>query len=259
MISLRYQLIQDLFEERRVKFVWRNGPGNEQNAQVDLPVHLRLEPYTMFITSATFWSMGAFSYSQSTLSPETTVGRYCSISNAVSLFNSEHPVDWVSTSPFSYNPMAAPIFTQAIEDASNGQQSPPWPYDDMSRAPVQIGHDVWIGQHVQIKRGISIGNGAVIAAGAVVAKNVPPYSIVGGVPAKIIRMRFNDRLIERLEDIRWWEYSFTDFRDLHPADPSCFLDGLEERIKSAAITPYQPEPVTLQTLKQHLENKATAP
>lgn len=69
-----------------------------------------------------------------------------------------------------------------------------------------IGNDVWIGAGATVLRGITVGDGAVIAAGAVVTKNVPPYAIVGGVPAKIIRMRFKDSIIEKLVKLKWWDY-----------------------------------------------------
>ena len=117
MFSLQYSLIKDLFAQWHIFFVWRGSPGNEDAAVLEVPSTIRLEPYSMFITGGGLWSMGAFSYSQSTLPLETEAGRYCSIANSVTAFNSEHPVDWVSTSPFSYNPDAAPIFGQAIQDS----------------------------------------------------------------------------------------------------------------------------------------------
>lgn len=257
MLSIPYQTVHTLFEKNRIEFVWRNSPGNEANAHLHIPVALRLEPYTMFITHGFLWSMGAFSYTQSTLSCETTMGRYCSISNAVSLFNSEHPVEWVSTSPFSYNTGAAPIFEKAVKDAPKGHLFKQLPYDDSARAPVTIGHDVWIGQQVQIKKGISIGNGAVIAAGSIVTKDVAPYHIVGGVPAKTIRQRFNDSIIERMEKLRWWDYHFTDFNGLDMDKPQVFLDSLEKRLTANKIQPFQPAPINLESIKKHLEAEAT--
>ena len=72
---------------------------------------------------------------------------------------------------------------------------------------VEIGNDVWIGKNVQLMEGIEIGDGAIIAAGAVVTKDVEPYSIVGGVPAKLIRKRFGEDDIEFLKELRWWDKS----------------------------------------------------
>ena len=76
----------------------------------------------------------------------------------------------------------------------------------MRVAEVVIGNDVWIGMRVIIMPGVSVGHGAVIGAGAVVVKDVPPYAIVGGVPAKIIRYRFTPEVIEKLLEFQWWNY-----------------------------------------------------
>jgi virginiamycin A acetyltransferase len=78
--------------------------------------------------------------------------------------------------------------------------------DALSKGDIAVGHDVWIGVGAMILSGVKIGNGAIVAAGAVVTKDVPPYSIVGGVPAKVIRMRLSDSQIAALEKIQWWSW-----------------------------------------------------
>lgn len=94
---------------------------------------------------------------------------------------------------------------------------------------VKIGNDVWIGLNVTVLQGCHIGDGAVIAAGSVVTKDVLPYSVVGGVPARIIRMRFEDNVIEKLLEIQWWNYGPDIVKGLDITQPYKILNELGER------------------------------
>lgn len=119
------------------------------------------------------------------------MGAFCSVATGVKiLLGGNHHPEWVSTFPF----------TQRFPGAANAPESHP------RRGDVTIGSDVWIGTNVLILSGVTIGHGAVLAAGAVVTQDVPPYAIVGGVPAKHIRYRFAPEQIERLLQIAWWEW-----------------------------------------------------
>lgn len=116
-----------------------------------------------------------------------TIGRYCSIAANVRYFGANHPISNISTSAYWYN-------------KSFGLD-----VVDVERSTLVIGNDVWIGYGVIITAGCkNIGNGAVIGAGSVVTKDVEPYSIVAGNPAKRIRKRFSDELIRDIEKTQWW-------------------------------------------------------
>jgi acetyltransferase-like isoleucine patch superfamily enzyme len=117
------------------------------------------------------------------------IGKYCSIADDVRFVFGEHRTDRVTTFP-----LRAVCFNE-----------PPHA-DALSKGDILVGHDVWIGAGAIILSGVKIGNGAIVAAGAVVAKDVPPYSIVGGVPAKVIRMRLTESQIAALEKIQWWNW-----------------------------------------------------
>ena len=110
-------------------------------------------------------------------------------------------------------------------------------------ATTVIKNDVWIGADVSIKPGVTIGNGAIVAAHSVVTKDVPPYAIVGGVPAKVIRYRFDNEIITQLLELSWWNYSHMDFSGFNAQDNiESFIDFLQEKINKGFIVPYVPEP-----------------
>ena len=93
----------------------------------------------------------------------------------------------------------------------------------------QVGNDVWSGHNVNVMAGVNVGDGVIIAAGAVVTKDVPPYAIVAGVPAQIIRYRFSEKNIERLLALKWWEMELSELSGLSFKDIEKCLDALEEK------------------------------
>ncbi len=197
-----------------------------------------LEPEAT-LPAGSFLSMGMFSYALSALDWRTTIGRYCSVAKGVSILGIDHPTDWISTHPFVFREH----HRKAIR-ALHGR-APDLPSFEADHGPVWIGHDVWIGQDVRIRSGVSIGHGAIVASGAIVTQDVPPYAIVGGVPARIIRFRFEDAMIERLLRVGWWQYHAADFAGFEVDQPATFLDRLEERIASGTILPCAPAPIDL--------------
>lgn len=113
------------------------------------------------------------------------IGRYCSIGYNVEIGAFEHPIHFISTSPEIY---------KIVEENYNELKNPP-----------VIMNDVWIGSKAIVLQGVKIGNGAIIAAGAVVTKDVPSYAIVAGVPARIIKYRFSEDIIKKIENTKWWD------------------------------------------------------
>lgn len=148
-----------------------------------------------------------------------SIGRFCSIARRVVMAQAEHPTDHVSTHPIVFNPNSA-FRTDPYFSAIARRRPVTLP------ATVSIGHDVWIGEGVFVRAGVSIGTGAIIAARAVVVKDVPPYAIVGGTPAKVIRFRFSDSVIERLLNSEWWRLDLRGVEHLL-ADPEAFLNHIE--------------------------------
>lgn len=142
------------------------------------------------------------------------IGRYCSIGTGavfVMAGNQGHRTDWVSTFPFFYqsNP--------AFEGAQDAWQ----PAGD-----TVVGNDVWVGSEAMILPGIQIGDGAVIAARAVVTKDVPPYAIVAGNPARVIRHRFEEAQVAKLLEMAWWSWPEAELKAAMPLLCSGDVDGL---------------------------------
>ncbi|MDH2054168.1 CatB-related O-acetyltransferase [Achromobacter marplatensis] len=237
---VEYSKVVELFESAGVHFKIDGSRRHQPKDLLTFEETILLEPNTAFLTGSNLYSIGAFSYSWSNLPVSVSVGRYCSLAANMGVLGTRHPHEWMSTSSFTYDPN----FVIFARHAAERRKKYPVSKRPSSDHRITIGHDVWIGANVTLKPGIRIGSGAVIAAGSIVVKDVPPYMIVGGNPAKPIKPRFDDKLVERLLQSEWWNYSFTDFDSLDITKPAEFLPALEDAVGKGAVLPYSPKPLT---------------
>ncbi len=161
------------------------------------------------------YTIGEYSYHAADfIAPGTIIGKYCSIGAGVKIGADYHAINYISTSPKLYQ-----------EDYKNGK---------IIQFPhIEIGNDVWIGWNVLILKSCKIGTGAVIGAGAVVTHDVPPYAVVVGNPARIIRYRYSESDIEKLLKSEWWNYPHEDLLTLDfSVEPKEFLKQLKQMQKN---------------------------
>ncbi len=158
------------------------------------------------------------------------IGRFCAIGERVQIGPPNHPTNWISVHPFQYNGVR---YFDDFENYPSGKQR----YRENAKKTI-IGNDVWIGNNAVIIQGVTVGTGAVIGANAVVTKDVPPYAVVGGVPAKIIRHRFPEEKITQLLASEWWNYNLSGIEErLNFDDVSKFIVAL----KNVAPPPLNPK------------------
>lgn len=165
----------------------------QKDADLEHPVHLAPQSE---VHNASRVGRCSFINIRSVLYPHVAVGRFCSVARNCEIGVAAHPMSFLSTHSFQYHGALFPAWDE---------------YKHLERTafrahqPTVIGNDVWIGAQCTVLAGVTIGDGAVIAANSVVSKDIEPYAIVGGSPAKMIRPRFPEHQVAALLALRWWE------------------------------------------------------
>jgi acetyltransferase-like isoleucine patch superfamily enzyme len=163
------------------------------------------------------------------------IGRYCSIAPGADIASDQHPSNWLSTSMIQY---VSDVHGWGRWLQGRGEEYFAPSRAFQSNARVHIGNDVWIGQGVFIRSGVKIGDGAIIAAHSVVVEDVPAYAISAGVPAKVKRYRFEDKMIEQLLSLRWWDYNIMSVSGLDFSDVVSSIGVLGDLKEKGHLRPF---------------------
>lgn len=199
--GLRARLLERLFRSRNLHWLFRRlEQGGDQAEMESTLVRYLLRKYKNV-------DVGLYTYGpplrRGQVPPGTVVGRWCSVGRELVIRRRNHPIDRVTQHPYFFNAGHGVVDHDTIEREQDN--------------PLVIGNDVWIGDRVTILASCrSIGNGAVVAAGAVLTRDVPAYTIVAGVPAKLLRLRYPKAIQTQLEASRWWEFDLATLNRLRP-------------------------------------------
>jgi acetyltransferase-like isoleucine patch superfamily enzyme len=243
--DVRITLTADLKEKLK-----RKGIENFLHEGAQLPQDTLIEPpsSTKWIDAHYRLRIGAFSYCVSGHLFDVDIGRYTSIGESVQMGRGDHPSHWLTTSPSFYlnqmfdvgNDFPGSKEYWSFKPELAGFSSIPGP------KTIHIENDVWIGHGAFVRPGVRIGTGAVVAAYSVVTKDVPPYSIVGSNPARAIKARFPEEIVDRLLRSQWWTRAPWQLAGVDISRPVDNIDLIEKRISETE--PYAPGFVSLAEL-----------
>ena len=225
----------------------RNGGVNHDLSDRDfLKFYGRIEAPVQISNTKVFhdFSFGAFSYITGGFLFHTHVGRYSSLSNGLHIGQSGHPIEWLSTNPFQYQRppfIAAPGFLdRGLFEEDQKHVRPELSKMLSTHKPTIIGNDVWLGHGVYVKNGVKIGDGCVVGSRSVVTKDIPPYSVAYGTPAKVARLRFSEDVVERLVSLKWWDFAPWQLRHVEFPNIIKALDQIAE-LRSGDTSAYTPQ------------------
>lgn len=233
-----YQVRTGMWHIREAnKYRWGDGEKIYYNAGCSI------EPFSTFASGNNLYTCGSFSSIASSLPANTVVGRYTEIAVGCSMMGFRHPIESVSINSATFNFARENIasYFEQYEGSFGVVTKKGVPIPQPQLQPLVIGNDVWIGDNCKLRGGITIHDGAVIASNSVVVKDVPPYAIVAGVPAKIKKFRFPPEIIQGLLESKWWEYELGDMyrENLDFSSPMDFLNRFN--IVKGRLRKYNPK------------------
>lgn len=220
------------------------GALKARKINVESPARLRRGVYDIDL-------IGAYSFfgTDSLFYFVESVGRFCSIASNIRTGLPEHPTHFLSSHPVF---QGDPAWTDSASDYLARNQATVDKSRQLRQAidqerfgKIRIGNDVWVGEGVMIRRGVNIGDGAVIGAGSVVTRDIPPYAIVGGAPAKLIRFRFEPDIVDDLLNLQWWAYGLSALENVDFTDINMAVWGIHDNIQSGRAVPYRPPILTI--------------
>jgi virginiamycin A acetyltransferase len=213
--KLRNTIFPDYPLLQNIRFLMKHvKPSTVVNSELHTTVKL-YEPYGINNSK-----IGNYTYlAHNSKVINTRIGKFCSIGPNFCCGRGIHPVNGVSTSPMFYSMLKQNGYTIATENKIRE-------YED-----IEIGNDVFIGINVTVLDGVKIGDGAVIGAGAVVVNDIPPYSIAVGVPAKVVKYRFTNEIIEKLLRLRWWDRELSELTPVerHFFEIEKFIEAMSDK------------------------------
>ena len=192
-------------------------------------------------------TVGAFTFfnaAGSTSAYRVQFGRYSQIGESSIIGPPEHPHDWFSNHPFAFTrPAHLPIMYTMPEFVRLAPETSDEPsFADVTPNDTVIGHEAYVGASCFIKRGVTIGDGAVVGARSLVTRDIPPFAVAVGSPARVIRLRFDERSVERLLALQWWRYDLAPWkRRVDFSKVEATLAFLEERLALGELQPLMPD------------------
>ncbi|WP_086249182.1 CatB-related O-acetyltransferase [Campylobacter vicugnae] len=248
------KFVREYLEEFNVLMSYPNGKvcRYKNDEIINVPDTGFMEEYSTINKGNNACQMGSFSYSNAIIPRlDIKMGRYCSIANGLSFIAGKHPLDTISTSSFIYDPNFYIFKDASMERIKKSYTHTPYGMLIPPSPPTIFENDVYVCTNALLKPGITLHTGCVVAQNAIVTKDVPPYAIVGGSPARILKYRFDELTIKRLLELKWWEYHFADFDNIDPKkDINYYLDELEDRIIKRIIKPFDPKKMQFEELIQ---------